>query len=548
MGGVGLFLYGIKLMGDSLQDLAGDRMRTLISSLTSSPVKGALVGALVTMVLHSSGATTIMAVSFVQAGMMTLRQALGVIMGANVGTTVTAQMIAFNIKEAALPLIGIGMMMAVFGRSKRTRYIGNGVFGFGLLFLGMDTMEHAMAFLRERKDIFLMFSDSPMLCLLVGMLMTIAVQSSTATVVLTIAMATQGLLPLNSAIAVLLGNNMGTTFTAVIASLGASREAKQAAAGHVMFNLIGLAIFMPLLAPYTKLIAGSAHSISHQLANAHTFFNIANTAIQLPFINLLARLIERILPSTAPAICTGPRYLDKKLLSTSPAAAVTAVRNELLNMGGLTLEMLELVKKAYTEHDDGAIDQLLRIEDVVNNLTHKISSFAAKLWQKHISSDLSKLLESYLNGAGDLERVGDHAKNMIEMYEFLRDHKLLFSESGKKEFLTMYTLMHEMLEKSIEAVRTESVPLAEEVAVTLEEQLDAMEETLRHMHIQRLNGGKCNPSSGVVFIDLVSNMERIGDHAHNVAKIVSDIARLHGVETISHKNKNGASATETPVA
>ena len=292
-GGIGLFLFGVKLMSGALQDLAGDKMRTLIASLTSSTIKGAFVGAVVTMVIHSSAATTIMAVSFVQAGMMTLKQALGVIMGANIGTTVTAQMVAFDVNQLAMPLLGVGMVLAVFGRSKRQRYIGNGIFGFGLLCLGMETMQSALAFLADKKEFFAVFAQHPMLCVAAGTVLTMIVQSSTATVGLTIAMATQGLLPLQSSIAILLGNNLGTTVTAVLAALGASRSAKQAAAGHVFFNLAGVLLFLPFLPLFTHVIEAAGGGIARQLANAHTIFNVVNTVIQLPFALWLALRLAR---------------------------------------------------------------------------------------------------------------------------------------------------------------------------------------------------------------------------------------------------------------
>lgn len=520
MGGVGLFLYGIKLMGDALQDLAGDRMRTLIASLTSTPLKGVLVGTVVTMVIQSSAATTIMSVSFVQAGMMTLRQALGVIMGANIGTTVTAQLVAFNMKELALPLLGVGMVLAVFGRSKRQRYIGNGIFGFGLLFIGMNTMEHALSFLADKSEFFMLFASRPLLCVLAGTLLTMAVQSSSATVGLTIAMAVQGLLPLQSAIAILLGDNLGTTITAVIAALGASRPAKQAAAGHVLFNLIGVMIFLPLLSPYAEFVSHTSPEIARQLANAHTIFNVLNTLIQVPFVGVLARVIQVLIPVGEDRSYKGARYLDEHLLSTSPAAAVTAVRSEILEMGGMALDMLDLVRKGLVEKDSSAPAQLEQTEDGLNDLTHRIADFAARLWQRHISADLSELLEAYVNGSCDLERIGDHAKNMAELQEYLAEHNLEFSPAAIDEFSEMFALVRQMLEKALAAIASDRTDLALEVSQTLEPQVDAMEKELRHRHIQRLNEELCTPDTGVHFIDLLSNLERVGDHATNVAEIV----------------------------
>ena len=519
-GGLGLFLFGVKLMSGALQDLAGDKMRTLIASLTSSPLKGAAVGAIVTMVIHSSAATTIMAVSFVQAGMMTLKQALGVIMGANVGTTVTAQMVAFDMGTLSMPMLGVGMVLAVFGRSKRQRYFGNGIFGFGLLCLGMVTMEHALAFLADKKEFFAVFAQHPMLCVAAGTVLTMIVQSSTATVGLTIAMATQGLLPLTSSIAILLGNNLGTTVTAVLAALGASRPAKQAAAGHVFFNLAGVLLFLPFLTPFTHFIASTSGGVARQLANAHTIFNVVNTAIQLPFAGLIAALIQRLIPAQTETLYAGARFLDEKLLDTAPAAAVHAVRSELLEMAGLTEKMIDLVRSAFFENAPDAAEKQNQIEDGVNDLTGRIAEYSARLWRRHLSSSLSRRLEYLVNGSSDLERIGDHAKNLMELYDYMTEHELSFSPQAMDEFDGMLTLVRSMVEKAAQALRDEDLALAHEVAGPLEERTDAMEKQLRHLHIQRLNEGLCAPASGVVFIDLVTNLERIGDHATNVAEIV----------------------------
>lgn len=519
-GGIGLFLFGVKLMSGALQDLAGDKMRTLIASLTSSPLKGAGIGAVVTMVIHSSAATTIMVVSFVQAGMMTLKQAIGVIMGANIGTTVTAQMVAFDMGTLAMPLLGLGMLLAVFGRSKRQRYIGNGIFGFGLLCLGMETMENALAFLADKKEFFMIFAQNPMLCIAAGTVLTMIVQSSTATVGLTIAMATQGLLPLQSSIAILLGNNIGTTVTAVLAALGASRPAKQAAAAHVFFNLVGVLIFVPFLTPFTDFIAATSSGVARQLANAHTLFNVVNTVIQLPFAGLIAAVIQRLIPAQTDQLYSGARYLDEHLLDTAPAAAVQAVRNELLEMGDMAGKMLDLVRSAYFEDDTSASTKLDQIEEGIDDLTRRIAMYAARLWRRHLSSSLSRLLESFVNGSVDIERIGDHAQNLMDRFEELRENRTIFSPQAMSELDAMLDLVRSMMEKSMAALREDSVDLAREVASVLEQSVDAMEKRLRRLHIQRLNEGLCTPTSGVLFIELITNLERIGDHATNVAEIV----------------------------
>ena len=527
LGGVGLFLYGIKLMGDALQSLAGDRMRRLVGSLTRTPVRGVLIGAFVTMLIQSSSATTVMTVSFVHAGLMTLQQAVGVIMGANIGTTMTAQIIAFKLSAYALPLVGIGMFLAIFGKSKRQRYIGNGLVGFGLLFLGMKTMEDSMSFLRGRQDLFLSFSSNPLLGVMVGTGITMVVQSSAATIGLTIAMATQGLFGLDAALPIVLGDNIGTTITAVLASFGANRSAKQTAAAHVMFNVIGVLWALALLPMFKSVVVLTAHDVSHQLANAHTLFNVLNTLFFLPFTGPFARLIQWILPSTESSLPVGPRFLDTKLLKASPAAAVDAVRQEIVHMGSLAQAMLKDVRHAFLENDHHMISQVNETEKVVNELNHAISGYASELWQEGLSDELSVALSSYVNGVGDIERMGDHAQNLIELFEYKEEHGLHFSEEGREEFADMFATVTLAVDLCLEAMAEENVAKAREVIDHLEDEIDRKEKLLRRQHITRLNRGVCQPSAGVVFIDILSNLERIGDHAHNVAYIVLDIARLH---------------------
>ncbi|WP_448807771.1 Na/Pi cotransporter family protein [Aminobacterium mobile] len=527
LGGVGLFLFGIKLMSDALQDLAGDRLRKLIGSLTSTPVRGVLIGTLVTILIQSSSGTTVMTVSFVHAGLMTLKQAVGVIMGANIGTTVTAQIIAFKFKSFALPVIGVGMILAVFGKSKRRKYIGNGLVGFGLLFLGMQTMESAMSFLQGRKDLFLLFGRSPLLGVLVGTLVTMVVQASSATIGLTIAMASQGLLTLDAAIPILLGDNIGTTITAVIASLGSNRSAKQAAAAHVMFNLIGVLVFVLFLPIFKAAVVLTSSEIARQLANAHTLFNIINTLLFLPFTSPFVKVIQKMVPTKDNGIRVGPQYLDPKLVVASPAAAVDAIKKEIARMGVVALSMLQGVKKAFLENDSKMVEEVNESEKILNELTHAIAKYAAEIWQEGLPSDLSTVLSSYVNGISDIERVGDHCQNLIELYEYKVEHRLDFSPVALSEFEDMFDTVFRSVTLSLESVAEEDINKAHEVIDVLEVEVDRKEKSLRKSHIRRLNRGECQPSAGVIFIDILSNLERIGDHAHNLSFIAIDIAKTH---------------------
>ncbi|MFP4482488.1 MAG: Na/Pi cotransporter family protein [Thermovirgaceae bacterium] len=524
LGGIGLFLFGIKLMGESLQDLAGDRMRRLISALTSTPVKGVLVGTAVTMLIQSSSATTVMASSFVHAGLMTLKQSIGVIMGAAIGTTITAQIIAFKIKAFALPIIGIGMIFAVFGRTKRQKYIGNCIVGFGLLFIGMQTMEQAMHFLRDRQDIFLAFSHHPILGVLAGTGLTILVQSSSATVGLTMAMASQGLLPLEAAIPILFGDNIGTTITAVLASLGLNRSAKQAAFAHVFFKVIGVIVFMVIFPVFYKIVLLTSTDIARQLANAHTIFNVLNTLMFLPFTGAFERFVRWAVPDRGEVCDMGPRFLDRNLISASPTAAVDAVRQELVRLGYLARDMMHDVKTAFVNSDRKMIAQVFQTERTVNELTREITSFSTELMQESLPPLQSSSLSFYVNGVGDLERVGDHAENLIELFEYKLDHHLIFSELAMEEFNLMIDKATEAVDLAVGALSEGDIDKVNAV-LALEDEIDSLERELRMRHIERLNEGVCQPGAGVVFIDILSNLERIGDHANNIALIMKDIIR-----------------------
>lgn len=526
-GGVGLFLYGIKLMSEALQFIAGDRMRHLIGTLTRTPLRGVLIGVIVTILIQSSSGTTVMTVSFVNAGLMTLKQAIGIIMGANIGTTVTAQIIAFKIKDFALPFIAIGVALAMFGKTKKQRYLGNGIIGFGLLFMGMQTMESATRFLAKRQDIFLALSHQPVLGVLAGTLLTMVVQSSAATIGLTMAMATQGLLGLDAAIPIILGDNIGTTITACLAAIGTNRSAKQAAAAHVLFNLFGVTIFMCFLPLYKWAVLQTATDISRQLANAHSIFNVTNTILFLPFTGAFAKLIQRIIPSGDAGVLQGPIYLDKKLITASPAAAVEAVKDELMHMGKVVLDMSRIVRGCYQEKNtDRLRAEFVESENALNTINRAVSSYASEIWQRGLSGELSTVLGSYVNAAGDLERIGDHYENLTELSDIRLEDGTHFSEQAAEEFWSMYNSAESAVSKSLEALETEDTAKADYVIHDLEKLIDSQEKQYRKNHIERLNRGECNPEKGVTFIDILSNLERIGDHSHNIAYFTHDIVAL----------------------
>lgn len=526
LGGVALLIYGIKIMGEALQELAGDRLRRLISSLTGTPIRGVAVGALVTMIIQSSSATTVMVVSFVHVGLMTLTQAVGVIMGANIGTTITAQLMAFSIKKYAIIGAIVGAGLSILGKNRRHKQLGAGLVGFSLLFIGMGMMQNAMSFLEGRQELFLPFKEHLILAVLAGTIVTMLVQASAATVGLTMAMASQGLIPLDVAIAIIFGDNIGTTITAVLASLGGNRAAKQAATAHVMFNVIGTTIMMLLISPFSKLVMLTSHDIGRQVANAHSIFNILNTCMFLPFVRPYAAFIQRLVPNKETMQEHGARFLDRNLIESAPAAAVDAVRKEMVRMGKIAYDMLSGCRKAILEQDDKIVSELLQTEKMINSLTYDIVNYATELGQKGLPPDLSLILNSCIGGVGDIERMGDHGENLLEMSLFLTDKGQKLTPTAHAECEEMFDLVLEAVLLSIQSVENEDIKTAQQV-MDLEPKIDQMEKTLRFRHIERLNTGECNPSSGVVFIDILSNLERVGDHAHNVACITKDIDRIH---------------------
>lgn len=527
-GGVALFLYGIKLMSEALQFISGDRMRQLIGTLTKTPLRGIFVGILVTVLIQSSTGTTVMTVSFVNAGLLSLKQAIGIIMGANIGTTVTAQIIAFKIEAFALPLVAVGVVLSMFKRTKQLSYFASGIIGLGLLFMGMQTIEGASHVISQHKDLLLILSSNPLTGVLAGMILTILIQSSAATIGLTMALASQGLIGLDAAIPIILGDNLGTTLTAVVVAMGSSRPAKQAAAAHVLFNLIGTVIFLLAFPFYEKIVIMSSPDIGRQIANAHTIFNVLNTIIFFPFVSLLAKLISALIPLRPEDKPEDVMYLDPALISVSGASAVEAVKDELMHMGRIIHSMFELVHEAFFDFSQDKLEErtrrFARLEDSVNRITRAISEYASEIWQKGLSDEVSTVLGCYVNASLDLERIGDRAENLIERCDAM-DHYL--SDEAVAEFRDMYETTSRAIDTAMSSMELESADEAFEVIKNLERKIDGQERTYRKNHIERLNRGECDPEKGVNFITLLSNLERIGDHSNNIAGYTLDILALH---------------------
>ncbi len=523
IGGLGLFLFGIQMMASGMQKAAGDRLRRILETLTNRPVIGVLTGVLVTLLVQSSSTTTVMVVGFANAGLMNLSQAISVIIGANIGTTVTAQIVSFNIKALALPAIGIGSILNFFGRRRLHRYLGQAVLGFGLLFLGMTTMSDGMQPLGELesfRNLLIRFAEIPLLGVLAGAAFTALIQSSSVATGVIIAMTTQGLVSFESAVPLVLGTNVGTCITAMLASLGANVAARRAAAAHVLFNVVGVVFALLFISYFADMMQDTASTISRQVANTHTLFNLFNTIIFIIFLKFFTRLVCILVPGPDEHIDIGPKYLDPRMLKT-PAAAISSSKRELLRMAGIAREMVAESIHVLVKNDMKKMKHIEQMEDLLDGLEKEINIYLADLSQHSLTKHQSKIVGGFMSAANDLERVGDHAENILQLAEIKNDERLLFSDHAISEILLIYEKVTEMLGNSCKAFETEDKALAE-LVVKEDDAVDLFEKILRKKHIERINTRKCSPASGVIYLDVLSNLERIADHATNVAQVVLD--------------------------
>jgi len=531
IGGLGLFLYGMKLMSEGLQKTAGSSLKTIIEKFTSNRVIGVLVGTLVTVIIQSSSATTVMVVSFVNAGLMNLFQALSIVLGANIGTTITAQLIAFKITKFALPAIGLGVAMALFSKDAKKRYYGEIILGFGLLFFGLTTMKHAFIPLKEAKefaDLFVYLSVNPVAAAAAGALLTVIVQSSSATIGITIAMASTGLLDFHAAAALVLGENIGTTITANLAAIGGSRTAKQAAFGHFLFNVIGVAymlVFLNVLIHFIDIYTpgnvdfvaadGTKPYIARHVANLHTTFNIINMVIFLPFIHLLARLCEKIIKSENPSKNQLLR-LNANMAKT-PSIAIAQAKKEVELMSKLPIEMIKIVQLSYKQNNS-KLKQIKEIESRLDAMNHEFSSFLTLLTQQNISERTSHTINDLTHVIHNLEKIGDHSENIARFKDKMVKKGLSFSDEANDEIDRMMDVVVEFTERTIHFYNNpESIDMLDTDA---EDLIDSMRKKAKNNHMKRLSAGSCSINTGIIFVDIINNLEKIGDHVYNIAQVM----------------------------
>ena len=523
IGGLGIFLFGIKYMGDGLQQAAGDRLRDILDRFTTNPLMGVLAGMLVTVLIQSSSGTTALTVGLASAGFMTLRQAIGVIMGANIGTTVTAFIIGIKIGEYALPVMAVGAILLFFFKNKKVHSVGQVVFGFGMLFFGLELMSAGMKPLRSLEafqDLMISMSDNPILGIIVGTVFTLIVQSSSATIGILQELFGQGAIDLQAALPVLFGDNIGTTITAVLAAIGTSIAARRAALVHVIFNIIGTIIFTIILIPFTNLIQYFQTSLNLNpemtIAFAHGTFNVTNTIIQFPFIAVLAWIVTKIIRGEDASINFKPQHLNPIFIEQSPAIALTEAQKEIIRMAEFSLDGLKEANQFLNTQDKKHANMATQLEGAINNLDKKITEYLVLLSEKPLSSADSEKHSVLAGVVGDIERVGDHVENLVELVDFQISNRVSLSDDALTELNEMLELTISTLQDAINALTNFDTELAQTV-IAKERKIDQMERVLRKRHVIRLNERSCSGDASIIFVDMVSNLERIGDHAVNIA-------------------------------
>ncbi|WP_187119452.1 Na/Pi cotransporter family protein [Bacillus testis] len=526
LGGLGIFLFGIKYMGDGLQKSAGDRLRDILDRFTTNPFMGVLTGIVVTCLIQSSSGTTVITVGLVSAGFLTLRQAIGIIMGANIGTTVTAFIIGIKISDYALPIIALGAILLFFFKNRKIHNLGQIVFGFGTLFFGLELMGDGMKPLRTLEafhDLTVSMSDNPVLGVVIGTVFTLIVQSSSATIGILQELYSQGLIDIQAALPVLFGDNIGTTITAVLAAIGASVAAKRAAATHVLFNLIGAAIFILILPLYTNLIeaiqSGLGLNPAMTIAFAHGIFNISNTVIQFPFIGALAFIVTKMIPGDDVLIEYKTKHLDPIFIEQSPAIAIGSAQEEVIRMGKIAIKGLEETQAFLITKNQKHAEMANQIEDAINNLDGKITAYLVAVTSSPLSPHESERHAVLVDTVRDIERIGDHFENILEQINAQINGKVVMTEEAMDDLKTMFTLTIKTVEEAIDALDHHNKELAIDV-LKKERSIDGLEKSLRKKSISRLSEGACSVKGGIIFVDIISNLERIGDHAVNIAETV----------------------------
>jgi phosphate:Na+ symporter len=530
IGGLAVFMFGMKMMGENLENAAGNKMRSLLGKISSNRFKGVGVGTAVTCIIQSSSATTVMIVGFVNVGMMTLTQAASVIMGANIGTTITAQIVSlqntsfFNVTALASLLAGIGLTMTLISKKDKYSMLGNIFIGLGMIFIGLSVMSGSMKGFRSLPAFTNLFQvDSVFILLLAGLIFTAIIQSSSAVTGIIITLAASGLINLENSFFIILGSNIGTCVTALLASFGASTNAKRAAMIHLLFNIIGcLIVFVPLvvfkdsIAEFIKNISGN--STTRQIANFHTIFNILTSALLIPFLNQLVKIATKLVPDKKTPVKIQEKrllYLDERILETPPIA-VANVKKEIVSMANMSFKNLERGINILLSGDLSNIPEARKVEENINFLNKEITAFLVKISSREITDNDEKLIGSYYHVVSDIERIGDYAENLLNYSEKMNREDITFSDDAKKDIEDVYAKIVDLYQNTIKAFEFRDISLLKYVTLR-EDEIDEAKRNMSHAHVERLHKGLCTPESGAIYLSIASNLERIADHMTNIA-------------------------------
>ena len=526
LGGLGLFLYSIKTMGDGLQQAAGDRLRYYIDKYTSNPFLGVLVGIVVTALIQSSTGVTVITVGLVSASLLTLRQAIGIIMGANIGTTVTSFIIGFKLGEYALPLIFLGTMFLFFTKNRTANNIGRILFGVGGIFYALNLISAGMSPLKDLpqfKEYMVTLGQNPILGVVAGAVITVLIQASSATIGILQGLYAGGFLDLKGALPVLFGDNIGTTLTVIIAAAGANVSAKRVAATHVTFNVLGTILCLILLGPFTAMIEyfqALLHlSPEMTIAFSHGAFNVSNTIVQFPFIGALAYFVTKLIPGEDEVVKYEPLYLDEQLIKQAPSIALGNAKKELLHLGNYAVKAFDLSYDYIINSNEKVAEKGHKTEEAINTIDEKLTRYLISLSSETLSQKESEVLTNILDSSRDLERIGDHAEALINLNDYLQRKNVQFSNSALEELEDIYRQTSDFVKDALESVENNDLEKAQSL-IERHEAINKMERVLRKTHIKRLNNGECSTQAGVNFIDIISHYTRVSDHAMNLAEKV----------------------------
>lgn len=549
IGGLAMFIYGMNIMADGLQHAAGSKMKKILEVLTQNKLMGIALGALVTAIIQSSSATTVMVVGFVNAGLMNLTQAISVIMGANIGTTITGWLVSagewakmFSPATLAPIAVMVGVIITLVGKRQQSKDVAGIIIGFGILFIGMNTMSDAVYPLRESEVFriaFVSMGSNPFLGILVGAGVTAIIQSSSASQGILLSLASAGLVPTNAAVFIIMGQNIGTCVTAILSSVGASKNAKCVGTMHLTFNIAGTIIFSILaMLLFARLDPSYGEGIINmtQISFIHTVFNVGTTVILMPFSGYIIKFAMKVNGLKAVETKSDEAelvHLDKRMMST-PSVAVEGAKLETIRMGRIARENLSLALSTLSDHDEEKMADVKQREFVIDKLCDNISKYLIDLCMLHLSDKDNEMVTSLLNTVSDMERVGDHAENIVELAEEMKQEGISFSDTALEELNEMSTTTLGAYDNAVKALELDDITYAVKTSF-LEDQVDAMEKKLRAGHIERLSNAECSVNAGIHFIDLLGNLERVSDHAMNIAQVVLN---EHRAEKNFHEEKN----------